>query len=288
MQTQHDTVQKFLLETVGVHGEMIHLTQSYQTIIEQRPYPPLIRQLLGEALVACTLLAAQLKFAGSYSLQFNGDERLSLLLVQGDDTLGLRGLAKYQEACTDEQYAEAFLKGQMILTLRSEQYPTQNYQSTLAIDSLSIARNLMYYFEQSEQRHCFLSIATNATQASGFFIQQLPAPTDLHAAEQHHTDWDYASHIAKTLTDSELLTLDNETLLHRLYHETTVRVFEKIPTAFRCRCTPERLTQALKVLGHEECLALLSTHKTIEACCEFCNQKYHFDATDISKVFSNE
>ncbi|MCX7115659.1 MAG: Hsp33 family molecular chaperone HslO [Gammaproteobacteria bacterium] len=285
MQTKHDTIQRFLLEEAHVRGEMAYLHQAYQTIIEQRVYPPIVQQLLGETLVACLLIADTIKFEGSLSIQFEGDERLSLLLVQCDHQHQLRGLAKFTPDLTDEDYSKAFLQGQMVITLQSK-INTQNYQSKLPIQSLSIADNLMHYFAQSEQIPSFVWICADAKQAGGLLLQLLPAQQDTPAhSEERENFWEYASKIGQTITQDEFFTLDNETLLYRLYHETRVRLFEPNPVKFQCRCTPERMHQVLRVLGEEECKQLINTHKIVEARCDFCNHTYPFDAVDVALIF---
>jgi len=280
MSNKHDAVQRFLLEDMHVKGSVAYLKKTYQTILAQRAYPPLLQRLLGETLVACLLLAESLKFEGSLSLQFEGDSRFPLLLVQCDQELHLRALAKFTPDLDESAYAEAFLQGQMVLTLQSALHP-QNYQSKLGICSLSIADNLMHYFAQSEQITSFIWISAEAEQVGGFFIQLLPTSN----VQEREAFWEYALHLGQTVTSEELFTLDNEALLYRLYHETPVQIFKKRSAQFQCRCTPERIHNALKVLGKEECEMILKTHKTVEAACDFCNQSYQFDAIDIEMVF---
>ncbi|OYV54556.1 MAG: heat-shock protein, partial [Legionella sp. 21-45-4] len=90
---ESDTLQRFLFEEANIRGEILHLHQSYQTIIHQHPYPAAVKVLLGEAILACVLLTGSMKFEGEVSLQFQGDRRLPLLLVQCDHQLNVRALA---------------------------------------------------------------------------------------------------------------------------------------------------------------------------------------------------
>ena len=284
MHTKQDEIQRFLLEEAHIQGKVAYLNEAYQEIMAQREYPPIVQRLLGETLIACLLLAEQLKFEGSFSLQFEGDKRLPLILVQCTHQLHLRALAKFEPDLDEAAYADAFLHGQMVLTLQSQRH-TQNYQSKLPIQSLSIADNLMSYFAQSEQIASFIWLATTPQQAGGFLIQLLP--TTEENIQKREQFWEYALHIGQTITEDELFTLDNETLLYRLYHETPVRLFDKKTPKFQCRCTPERMHQVLRVLGKKECDDLLKTHKTVEAHCEFCNKTYPFDAIDVEMIFNS-
>ena len=68
-----DGLQRFIFEHAEIRGEIARLDETYQTIIEQRDYPPVVKKMLGEALVACLLLVGSMKFEGELSLQFQGN-----------------------------------------------------------------------------------------------------------------------------------------------------------------------------------------------------------------------
>lgn len=275
-----DALQRFLFEHANIRGEIAYLEDVYQTIISQRSYPPMVKQLLGEALVSCLLLVGSIKFEGELSLQFQGDKRLPLLIVQCTHQLHIRAFAQYQEDLTMEEYAAAFLKGKMVLTINQYQQ-TQSYQSTVSIQSTSMSENLMYYFAQSEQIASHVWLAVDDDRVAGLLIQLMPEQATL-AREQF---WEYAVHVGQTVTEAELLTLDNATLLYRLYHETELRLFEDRAVYFRCRCNEEKMKQVLVTLGKEDAEALLQEKGKIEISCEFCNKEYVYDAIDVALLF---
>ncbi len=133
-----DSLQRFMFVHAGIRGEIAHLKETYQTIMNQRPYPAMVKNLLGEALISCLLLAGSIKFEGELSLQFQGDKRLPLLLVQCDHQLHLRAFAAYQEGLEIIDYAEAFLKGHMVLTI-NQYNKTKSYQSVVPIQATSMS-----------------------------------------------------------------------------------------------------------------------------------------------------
>lgn len=282
MPIKPDEIQAFLFEQAPIRGQMTYVRESYQEIIQQRAYPPEVKRLLGEAMVACLLLVRTLKFQGELALQFQGDDRLPLILIQCDNQLHIRALAQFKPDESAESYANAFLQGQMVFTLTNAQ-KAQTYQTRLPIDTPSIAKNLMHYFAQSEQIPTFVWLAVDDEQAGGMLLQLMPDGSS--ETEQREVFWDYALHIGQTLTATELFSLDNPTLLHRLYHETDLRLFDPQSVRFQCRCTPEKMTQVLKIMGEAECQSLLSTYKAVEAKCEFCLKTHRFDAIDIATVF---
>ncbi|MGQ3888303.1 Hsp33 family molecular chaperone HslO [Legionella sp. CNM-1927-20] len=275
-----DSLQRFMFEHANIRGEIAHLDHTYTSIINQRTYPPMVKNVLGEALVSCLLMIGSIKFEGELSLQFQGDKRLPLLLVQCDHQLHLRGFAKFQSDLTTEEYAAAFLAGKMVLTINPYNH-TQSYQSILPIQSTSMAENLMYYYAQSEQIPSRVWLASNDTKVAGLLLQLMPG----QSSEQREHFWEYAVHIGQTISESELLNLDNETLLYRLYHETDIRVFDNKVVTFKCRCNPEKMRQVLTILGEKDIKELLAEKGKIDVTCDFCNQLYSFDAIDITMLF---
>lgn len=275
-----DSVQRFLFEHAHIRGEIVHLTEAYQTIMHQHPYPPEVQALLGESLVSCLLLASSIKFEGEISLQFQGDKRLPLLLVQCDHHLGVRAFAKYQDSTQPVNYRAAFLEGQMVLSINQYQQ-TQTYQSVVPIRSTAMAENMMHYFAQSEQIATKVWLAVGASSAAGMLLQLMPGQD----TQQREQFWEYAVQIGQTITEQELLTLDNETILHRLYHETELRLFNKRSVVFQCRCNEEKMKQLLTVLGKPDIEALLKEQEKITVTCDFCNQHYDFDAIDVTMLF---
>jgi molecular chaperone Hsp33 len=277
---ESDTLQRFIFEDAHIRGEIVHIEKTYQSIMNQRDYPPMIKNLLGEALVSCLLLASSIKFEGSLNLQFQGDKRLPLLLVQCDHELNIRAFAQYTEDLEIIDYATAFLQGQMVLTI-NQYNQTQAYQSMVPIQSTSMSENLMSYFAQSEQVSTKVWLAVNEEIAAGMLLQLMPGE-DTHQKELF---WEYAVQLGQTVSEEELLTLDNQTLLYRLYNEADIRIFESRPTRFQCRCNEDKMKQVLTILGEEEAKKLLEEQGAIIINCDFCNQKYTFDPIDVTLMF---
>lgn len=275
-----DSVQRFIFENQPIRGEVVHLDSTYNTIIAQRDYPPVVRQWLGEALVAAVLLSSSIKYEGTLSMQFQGSEALSMLLVQVDNHLNIRATAKYKEGKNDARYQQAFLNGQMVMTVQAEQQ-SQTYQSIIPLHSCSLSENIAHYFAQSEQIATRIWLACGSDKAAGMLLQLLPGENSL---EKEHF-WEYALAMGASVSDAELLELDNATLLHRLYHESTVRIFEPRAAQFKCRCDTERMNAVLRALGKEDVNALLAEKKILEIRCEFCNQLYRFDSIDAAMLF---
>jgi molecular chaperone Hsp33 len=84
----------------------------------------------------------------------------------------------------------------------------------------------------------------------------------------------------------ELLQLEQQKLIHRLFHEEDVRVFEREPVAFHCHCSRERVADSLRSLGHDEVMDILDKEGKLEVSCHFCNKQYQFDVVDAELLFA--
>ncbi len=280
---EKDSLQGFIFEHANIRGQIANLNETYRTIIDQRAYPPMLQHLLGEALLSCLLLSGNIKFEGLLSLQFQGDKRLPLLIVQCDHNYQLRAFASFEEHLATHEYAEAFLQGKMSFTI-SQDNQTSSYQSIVPLQSTSMSENLMHYFAQSEQIATRVWLAIGDNEATGILLQLMPDKEGQESLQREQF-WEYAIVLGETLSEQELLTLDNQTILHRLYHETELRLFDSHRASFHCRCSEAKMKQVLSVLGQAETEQLLAEKGKIEMSCDFCNSQFQFDAIDIHLLF---
>jgi len=257
-----DILQRFLFENAPVRGEIVRLEESYQTIMQQHQYPPVIQQILGEMLVAVGLLIASIKFKGRITVQFQGKNKMKLLLAQCNHQLHLRGLADWQGELTQDELMADLKQGTLAITMDPEVDGGQRYQGIVAWQGHSLAHSLEDYFKRSEQVATRLWIAVNEKCAAGLLIQFMP-----HKSGQD--EWEHIEHLTATITSDELLNLDNTTLLHRLYAEEDVRLFSPKSVMFQCNCSLERSENALRLLGEEEVEQELQAKQAIVVKCEF-------------------
>jgi molecular chaperone Hsp33 len=136
---------------------------------------------------------------------------------------------------------------------------------------------------RSEQLETRLWLAADGKGAAGMLLQKLPE----REASRDEDAWGRATHLADTLKPEELLQLPAGELLHRLYHEEDIRLFDAQPVVFRCSCSRENVAQMLRMLGRAEVDAILAERDEIEVHCEFCNQRYAFDRVDAEAVLAD-
>lgn len=275
-----DTLQRFLFDQAPVRGASVQLGATWQAILERHSYPQPVRDLLGEMMAAAVLLASTLKMKGKMSLQLQGDGPLQLMMVECTDGHALRGIAQCDEH-VPEQLAELIGNGRMVITLEPEE-SKERYQSIVNLHGQSLAEALGDYLIRSEQLDTRLWLSADTRHAGGLLIQKLPG--EWH--EEELALWERVFHLSATIKSEEMLHLPHGEIIHRLYHEEDVRVFEDEPVCFRCSCSRERVANMLRTLGYDEVHAILLEQGSIRVACEFCNQKYPFDSVDAEQLFA--
>ncbi len=275
-----DQFQRFIFEHSQVRGAWVQLNESFQEIGSQAPYPESIRGLLGEALVASIVMSSSLKFEGTLSIQAQGDGPLRTLMAECSHDRKIRGLARFDEhAVSEESFNNLLGDGRMAITITPNQ--GNRYQGVVPRERDSLAGCIEEYFERSEQIPTSLFLFSDENGAAGLMLQRMPGAT-----EQDDELWERVNHLAQTVKPSELLELESETLLHRLFHEETVRLFDAEEVAFQCSCSAERTLGALESIGKDECYSILEEQGAIEMDCQFCHAHYRVDRNDIDHLFA--
>lgn len=276
-----DYLYRFLFEHTRVRGELVHLDASWRAVLERQAYPQVVRDLLGQAMAAATLLSATIKFDGFLQLQLQGDGPVSLLLVEVTAGRTVRGLASWSGEVPEGSLRHQVGAGRLAITIDAGG-AGERYQGLVAIEHDTIAAALESYFAQSEQLATRLWLAAGPERASGMLLQQLPG----FASHEEDEDWNRDVLLGGTVTAAELLELSARELLHRLFHEEDLRLFEPEPVSFRCSCSRARIETMLRALGYDEMRAILEEQGDVSVNCEFCSQRYVFDAVDIEQLFA--
>lgn len=291
-----DCLHRFLFEHYPIRGHLVHLDAAWRALTLHHEYPAAIRDTLGETVATSLLLAATVKFEGVLSLQLQGDGPVRLMLAQCTSGLGVRGLARYRdgdyggERGGPHRTTDLIGTGNLTVTLETDE-GSQRYQGIVPISGQRLGESLQAYFEKSEQLPTRLWLHADASGASGMLLQKLPAArvppgVDAVAAAAVDDAWRRVQLIGDTLTPDELRTLADAEILHRLFNEDDVRLFEPAPVYFRCRCSRERVGSMLQGLGETETRSVLAERGEVEVRCDFCNRAYVFDAVDVARLFN--
>ena len=277
---EQDLLRRFLFEDLGVRGEWVKLEASWQAAKKHQRGSENVQKQLGQALAAVVMLSATVKFKGSMILQAQGDGDIKTLVAQATDERKIRGLVRSNEEVPVGTLEDMFGQGRLVLTIESDN--ASPYQGIVPLQGSNLAAALQTYFEQSEQLRTRLWLFANETHAVGLLLQELPAQ------ESYVADWERIEILANTVTEQELLELDCEHILYRLFNEEKVRVFDAEPVEFKCACSRLKIEKALRALGRTELENILQEQGAIEVNCEFCSEQYNFDKVDVENMLSQE
>jgi molecular chaperone Hsp33 len=261
---------------------------------------------------AAVLMQSNIKFNGALVLQIFGDGPVKLAVAEVQSDLSLRATA----SVTGELPADARLPdmvnvgggGRCAITLDpKDRLPGQQpYQGVVPLHGdhkeklTRLSDVLQHYMLQSEQLDTTLVLAANDQVAAGLLIQRMPlkgegnlagaaGPADEDQIGQNE-DYNRIATLAASLTRDELLTLDVDTILHRLFWEEKLLRFVPQQGAdgprFACSCSRARVGNMLRSLGEGEVQSILDERGTIDVGCEYCGQQYHFDAVDAVQLFT--
>ena len=310
-------LHKFLFEGLPVRGLLVRLTEAWQEALRRRQaigeHPPEVRALLGEMSAAAVLMQANIKFNGALVLQLHGDGPVKLAVAEVQSDLAFRTTAKVLGEVPPGAQLAALLnvhgQGRCAITLDPrDKLPGQRpYQGVVPLFNTSdgdqreplqqVQQVLEHYMLQSEQLDTRLVLAANDEVAAGLLIQRLPVEgagnlAGLSGPRRNEDDiglsegFNRIALLAATLTREELLTLPSEKILHRLFWEETLRVFEPQTPRFACTCSRQRVQGMLRSLGREESDGLIEERGLVEVGCEFCGLQYRFDAVDVGEMFT--
>lgn len=293
-----DQLKKYLFQDHSTRVQAIRLTEAWQTGLEHQHYPACVQALLGELVAAAVLLASNLKFQGSLVLQLQGDGPIALIVVECSASLTIRATATLREghAVPADGSLQSLLntngQGRFIVVLDPDRQATdmQPYQGIVPLEGDTVAQVLELYMRNSEQLDTRLWLASNETDAAGLLLQRMPghgghAARAVGAAGNNDDTWERAVALASTIRTPDLLGLDTDELIRRLFWEETLLSFPAQDVIWSCPCTRERVVNMLRMLGQDEIQEILSERDHIDVACNFCGKPYRFDAVDCAGLF---
>ena len=305
-----------MFEGLPVRGMLVRLTDAWQDILSRREqaggYPAAVQELLGEMTAAATLMQANIKFNGALIMQIQGDGPVKLAVAEVQPDLTLRATASVHGEVAEDAPLSHMVNvnnnGRCAITLDpKDRLPGQQpYQGVVPLfgdrhEKLEkLSEVIEHYMLQSEQLDTRLILAANDKVAAGLLIQRLPLQGEANLAGAgavakdedqigRNEDYNRIAILAASLKREELLELDAETILHRLFWEEDVRRFEPMTGAegprFACTCSRERVSNMLRSLGSDEIQSIIEEQGQVEVGCDFCGAQYRFDPVDAAQVF---
>lgn len=287
----------------GARAHLVQLDRSWLEVACKHDTSPDVMRLLGEMSCASILLSASLKYEGSVILQIHGDGPVRLAVAECNAKLGFRSTIKMSETLEPAPGADwkALVNqnnlGRFSVVLDPKIDNQHPYQGIVPLHEAGVSQALESYMQRSEQLPTRLWLACNGERAAGLLLQKMPHQGGTNkksdaqceaATEASDDDWERLITLAQTVTADELLSVEAETLLHRLFWQEAPKLLEDKPVQFSCSCSRVRVGRMLKTLGAEEVESILAEQGQVDVHCDFCNAAYHFDAVDCAALFTGE
>lgn len=305
-------LHKFLFDGLPVRGMIVRLTDAWTEILARRraddaastwPWP--VAELLGEMAAAGVLMQSNIKFNGALVMQIFGEGPVKIAVAEVQHDLGLRVTAKVVGEVASDANLQSLVnvngRGRCAITLDpKDRLPGQQaYQGVVPLNASqgagqpNLADVLEHYMRQSEQLDTKLVLAANENVAAGLLIQRLPAEGKANIGGNQPMDpaeqlehFNRIATLAGSLTGDELLSLDVETILRRLFWQEKILRFDPQTPRFSCTCSRERVAGMIRGLGQEEADSILAERGEIDVGCDFCGKHYRFDAVDAAQIFT--
>lgn len=296
----NDTLHKYLAIDRITRVQAVRLEETWRTGLTHQDYPPVVRQMLGELSAAAVLLAGNIKFNGSVVLQLQGNGPVRLMVVECTTDLGLRATAHLREDAdipadgnlSSLLNADGLGRFMVILDPAERGSGTPAYQGIVPLEGTTVAESLEHYMRHSEQLDTRIWLAADDQHCAGLLLQRLPetggvpGPTP-EAEAVAEPSWDRFVILSESIQTPELLEQDTETLIHRLFWQEDLRVFDPLPVRWHCPCSRTRVADMLRNLGRAEVDSILQEHEVVEIACNFCGKPYQFDAVDCAALFTD-
>ncbi|MHB1092101.1 Hsp33 family molecular chaperone HslO [Thiobacillus sp.] len=285
MSAPPDRVRSFLFEQLDIRGVWVQLGAAWHEMTANRGYPEPVLELLGQQAAVTTLIASSLKQPGRLTFQLRGNGDVSLLVMDCDEQLRLRGMARTLKGMNAPSELSAgslpALLGDGALTLTLDTAGMrQPYQSHVPLQGDTLADVFEHYLAQSEQAPTRLWLAADRKAVGGLLLQALPG-----AAARDADGWNRVQILAGTVRPDELLDLGAIKLIERLFPEEDVRVYDPRPVSYHCPYDPDKIYSMLRSVGRAECEAIVSEQGEIRVHDDICNHEYVLDAAAVTALF---
>jgi len=276
-----NTINRFLFKDLDIRGQHLSLIDTWQDMIQNRGYSVLVRQLFGELSALAIFLANGIKHKGKLTLQVQGSGIVSLLLVEVTSDLKIRGMVRSDSTIEEDDSLDKILgEGQIVATLYNSQ-TDHSFQSLVPINQKGLIATFEDYFFQSEQLESRLWVSSTQENLCAMLLQKMPE------ADQHDSEgWHRVGTLSDTITQDELISLDAESLLHRLFHEETLQLFNADWVGYECEQSKERFEKIIYDLGEQDARDLLKERGEIAIHNEICNEHLFFDVQDVDRIFA--
>ena len=285
-----DHWQKCISSSGTIRGVAIRCTELAREATELHGLRGDMARALGETLVAGFLLSSYSKEGERMNLNVKGNGWVVQGLVDAYPDGRIRGYVVPNENAvtpTVDLTGEGPWGQGVLSVLRKREMDARSepYIGTVPLVTGHLAKDLTFYWLQSEQVPSAVGIAINLNDdgtvgsAGGFLVQAMPGATDQEIAE-------IETHVNKLSDFAQELATDTDTvaILSRIFQERPFLLLEKKALRYECHCSWERVRRALTLVGVGELQAMIDEVGEAVVRCDFCTKEYRADTDELRKM----
>lgn len=286
----YDKLYTFIFDDLEIKGEIVQLHDVYNELFKNKNFPRSIEKLLCQLVLVSNLLSVNLKQKADITVEIRGVGLLKYAVINSDHKLNFRGTANHSISDPTIDYSFKELVGEnsiLLITVCPDK--GEPYQGIVEVTGYNLSDTLENYFLRSQQINTkiMLEIDINSKEkfGAGLLVQSLP-----NDDPEHEDDFNTVNHLVNTLTKKELLELETDEILFRLFNQFQVRLFDAKPVNFKCLCSREKCINTLKTLGKEDVLGAFNSNnqdgnKIFSMKCSQCGVEYIFNEDDVRDIF---
>lgn len=283
---------KILATGANIRGVAVQATQLVQSMANLHGVEGHVAQGFGEAIMGALLISSYCKAGERVNLNIQGSGYIRQALVDAHPDGTVRGYVIERKGEPDLATFEGPDAGPWgtgvlsVLRTKTEE-ANQPYIGTVPLVTGHLAKDLTFYWAQSEQVPSAVGLAVNAegkriTAAGGFLIQALPGASAAEVATIERHIQDIQSLAAQLGKDADPLHL-----LSHIFQSTGFMIVEEKPLTFRCNCSWERVQRALVLVGAEELKSMLREDNHASVRCDFCTKEYEVEAAELKRLIAS-
>ncbi|WP_028974342.1 Hsp33 family molecular chaperone HslO [Spirochaeta cellobiosiphila] len=289
-QHNEDKMFNFFLDKGQFRGAIVHGTAMIREMKENHNLGILETLILGQSYLAGALLTSNLKGGDRVAFDVKCNGPVEGIFVESNYDGHVRGYLKNDNIPLDKEL-ESFDTSPFIGkgTLSFTKYVSEDSQpftGTVELQYGSIAKDLAYYFTQSEQLPTALELSIlfdkegNVSSAGGLLIQSMPGTSQERLDEITSLLFDKIS-IAKQMANGE----DVVNILFEDFKHFSPQIIGNKPIEFFCPCSKDRFGSFLKSLPKKD-KKEISTQGPFPLVlnCHNCGSEYSFSKEELKEI----
>jgi molecular chaperone Hsp33 len=284
----HSTSDKWVKCISGtgtIRAVAVSASEIANHLADRHDLSPAGRKALAEAIIAALILSSYCKTGEKVNLNIQSSGWSHQTIIDANATGEVRGYVLERNPADIHLARNVGPWGIGLLSvLRTKHDEAQPYIGTVPLLTGHLAKDLTFYWLQSEQVNSAVGIEVfmendRISLAEGFLIQAMPGATDAdiglieeHLKKLHH--FDSSADIRSTPT----------LLLSYLLENQSFQLLEEQALSLKCPCSLDRVKRSLSLIGTEELHSMLAEKKDFEIDCDFCSETYVFSPAMLEEL----